>query len=175
MLGNKKSRLSFIMLTVAAFAASLLLGPVASSIDDNMASAHKAKKCKDKEWKEDHKDYCKKHSKKNHGSGGGNNAEQSISQGQSSRQSSQCVSGGDMSGSCNNLSVQNQANSGNNAAGQQDDGDGNGGNRGEQGINQGQSSDQDAQCVSGEDAIVSCNNAEFQNLVNSGNNALGQR
>src|SRR3712207_5440886 len=123
MLGNKKSKLSFIMLTVAVFAASLLLGPIASSIDDNMASAHKAKKCKDKEWKKDHKDYCKKHSKKNHG--GGNNAKQSISQGQSSRQSSQCVSGGDMSGSCNNLSVQNQANSGNNAAGQQD-GDGNG-------------------------------------------------
>lgn len=47
-------------------------------------------------------------------------------------------------------------------------------NDADQGIEQEQSSDQNAQCVSGEDAIVSCNNAEFQALVNSGNQALAQ-
>ena len=42
------------------------------------------------------------------------------------------------------------------------------------GISRGQSSDQSSQCVSGEDAIVSCDIVAFQNLVNSGKNALGQ-
>ena len=41
-------------------------------------------------------------------------------------------------------------------------------------IGQSQSSNQNALCVSGEDATVSCNNANFQNQVNSGNNVLGQ-
>jgi hypothetical protein len=212
-------------LALAVFTVTLVLGPIALSIDDNLAFAHKAKKCDNKKYKEKHKDYCKKHKNKNHG----NKAKQSISQGQSSRQSSQCVAGGDMNGSCNNLGVQNHANTGNNAAGQddgngdgrnngkhginqgqsssqssqcvaggsldsscnniylqnqantgnnaagQDDGNGDGRNNGKHGINQGQSSDQDAQCVSGKDAIVSCNNIDFQNQINSGNNALGQR
>jgi hypothetical protein len=48
------------------------------------------------------------------------------------------------------------------------------GNSATQGINQGQSNTQNAQCVSGKDAIVSCNNAEFQNQVNSGSNVLSQ-
>ena len=52
-----------------------------------------------------------------------------------------------------------------------DDDDGNSSN---QGIGQDQDSDQNAQCVSGEDAIVSCDNVSFQNQVNSGNNALAQ-
>jgi hypothetical protein len=49
---------------------------------------------------------------------GGNSADQSISQSQSSSQNSQVVSGGDTIGSGNNINVQNQENSGNNAAAQ---------------------------------------------------------
>ena len=49
---------------------------------------------------------------------GGNSAEQSISQSQSSSQNSQVVSGGDTIGSGNNINVQNQENSGSNAAAQ---------------------------------------------------------
>ncbi|HSA74568.1 MAG TPA: hypothetical protein VLE21_00085 [Candidatus Nitrosocosmicus sp.] len=47
---------------------------------------------------------------------GGNSAKQSISQSQSSSQYSQVVSGGDTIGSGNNINVQNQENSGSNAA-----------------------------------------------------------
>ena len=47
---------------------------------------------------------------------GGNNADQSISQSQSSEQNTQVVSGGDTIGSGNNINVQNQENSGSNAA-----------------------------------------------------------
>ena len=50
---------------------------------------------------------------------GSNSADQGISQGQSSDQSSQCVSGLDIEDSCNNISAQNQANTGNSALGQQ--------------------------------------------------------
>ena len=49
---------------------------------------------------------------------GGNSAEQSISQSQSSSQNDQVVSGGDTIGSGNNINVQNQENSGSNAAAQ---------------------------------------------------------
>jgi len=49
---------------------------------------------------------------------GGNSAEQSISQSQSSNQNSQVVSGGDTIGSGNNVNVQSQVNTGNNAAAQ---------------------------------------------------------
>jgi hypothetical protein len=49
---------------------------------------------------------------------GGNSAEQSISQSQSSEQNSQVVSGGDTIGSGNNVNVQSQTNSGSNAAAQ---------------------------------------------------------
>ncbi len=103
----------------------------------------------------------------------GNNSNQGIGQSQSSRQNSQCVAGGSLGNSCNNISFQNQGNSGSNAAGQSggDDDDGNNSN---QGIGQNQDSEQNAQCVSGEDAIVSCNNVSFQNQVNSGYNVLGQ-
>jgi hypothetical protein len=51
---------------------------------------------------------------------GGNSADQSIEQSQSSEQSSFCVSGDDTDDSCNNFSAQFQFNSGNNALGQQD-------------------------------------------------------
>ncbi len=106
----------------------------------------------------------------------GNEADQGISQEQSSEQNAQCVSGESIELSCNNLSSKDQSNEGNIASGQQGgDGEGGkGGNDADQGISQEQSSEQNAQCVSGEEAIVSCNNAEFQNLVNSGNNALAQ-
>ena len=49
---------------------------------------------------------------------GGNSADQSISQSQSSSQNSQVVSGGDTIGPGNNINVQNQENSGNNALAQ---------------------------------------------------------
>ncbi|VFJ13568.1 hypothetical protein [Candidatus Nitrosocosmicus franklandus] len=49
---------------------------------------------------------------------GGNSAEQSISQSQSSNQGSIVVSGGDTVGSGNNINVQSQTNTGSNAAAQ---------------------------------------------------------
>ncbi|CAN5773987.1 hypothetical protein BH23THE1_BH23THE1_09270 [soil metagenome] len=112
------------------------------------------------------------HDKKNKG----NDSDQEIEQGQSSRQNAQCVSGEDVIASCNNLGFQDQDNDGNNAAGQQNGGDNKKGkgNDGGQEIDQEQDNKQNAQCVSGEDAIVSCNNLGFQDQINSGNNALGQ-
>ena len=102
----------------------------------------------------------------------GNSASQIITQVQHSLQNSQVVSGDDIEDSGNNFNFQNQENSGNNAAAQRGgDDDGNNSN---QGIGQDQSNEQNAQCVSGEDAIVSCNNVSFQNQVNSGFNVLGQ-
>ena len=110
------------------------------------------------------------------GKGKGNDGDQDIDQDQESKQNSQCVAGGSIAASCNNLSVQDQDNDGNNAAGQQNGGDDKKGkgNDGDQDIDQDQESKQNAQCVSGEDAIVSCNNLSFQEQINSGNNALGQ-
>ena len=106
----------------------------------------------------------------------GNDSDQDIDQDQESKQNAQCVSGEDVAASCNQLSVQDQDNDGNNAAGQQNGGDDKKGkgNDGDQDIDQDQESKQNAQCVSGEDAIVSCNNLTFQEQINSGNNALGQ-
>src|SRR6187200_1889813 len=52
------------------------------------------------------------------GGQGGNSAEQSISQSQSSSQYSQVVSGGDTIGSGNNINVQSQENTGSNALAQ---------------------------------------------------------
>jgi hypothetical protein len=45
---------------------------------------------------------------------GGNSASQGIGQSQSSRHNSQCISGDDTDVSCNNITLQNQENSGNN-------------------------------------------------------------
>ena len=53
------------------------------------------------------------------GGQGGNSAEQSISQSQSSNQGSGVVSGGNTAGSGNNVNDQSQTNTGNNAAAQQ--------------------------------------------------------
>jgi hypothetical protein len=102
----------------------------------------------------------------------GNHAEQSISQSQSSNQNAGCVSGLTTFLSCNNLSFQNQKNSGNNALAQ--DNDDHGGNSADQSISQSQSSNQNSQVVSGGDTIGSGNNISVQNQENSGSNAAAQ-
>ena len=103
----------------------------------------------------------------------GNHAEQSISQSQASVQNALCASGGTTFLSCNNVSFQNQKNTGNNALAQDDDAD-NGGNSADQSISQSQSSRQNSQVVSGGDTIGSGNNINVQNQENSGSNALAQ-
>ena len=103
----------------------------------------------------------------------GNYAEQSISQSQSSVQNALCASGGTTFLSCNNVSFQNQKNTGNNALAQ-DDNDGNGGNFAKQSISQSQSSEQNSQVVSGGDTIGSGNNINVQSQENSGSNAVAQ-
>jgi hypothetical protein len=107
---------------------------------------------------------------------GGNVAEQSISQSQSSVQNALCASGGTTFLSCNNVSFQNQKNIGNNALAQQDDDDDddNGGNFAKQSISQSQSSSQNSHVVSGGDTIGSGNNINVQNQENSGSNAAAQ-
>ncbi|WP_415309400.1 hypothetical protein [Candidatus Nitrosocosmicus sp. FF01] len=70
----------------------------------------------------------------------GNVAQQAISQSQASVQNALCVSGSGTFVSCNNLSFQNQKNTGNNALAQQG-GNGKGGNSAEQSISQSQSSE----------------------------------
>jgi succinate dehydrogenase/fumarate reductase-like Fe-S protein len=100
----------------------------------------------------------------------GNKAIQSIEQSQSSNQNAGCVSGGTTFLSCNNLSFQNQKNTGNNALAQS----GQGGNFAEQSLSQSQSSEQNSQVVSGGDTIGSGNNINVQNQENSGSNALAQ-
>ena len=103
----------------------------------------------------------------------GNHAQQSISQSQASVQNALCASGGTTFLSCNNVSFQNQKNSGNNALAQDDDDD-NGGNSADQSISQSQSSSQNSQVVSGGDTIGSGNNINVQSQENSGSNALAQ-
>ncbi len=127
----------------------MLTGPLALNMGDNDAFA-----------KSNHKE---------------NDADQGISQGQFTEQDSQCVSGDSIVLSCNNIAFKDQSNEGNSALAQKGgDGEGRGSNDADQGISQEQHTDQDAQCVSGEDATVSCNNAEFQAEVNSGKLALAQ-
>ena len=105
----------------------------------------------------------------------GNVAQQAIEQSQSSVQNALCVSGSGTFVSCNNLSFQNQKNTGNNALAQQG-GNGKGsGNSAEQSISQSQSSNQNSQVVSGGDTFGSGNNINVQNQENSGNNALAQQ
>jgi len=109
------------------------------------------------------------------GNGKGNDGDQDIEQEQENNQNSQCVAGDSVAASCNNLSVQDQDNEGNNAAAQ-DGGDNKKGkgNDGDQDIEQEQENKQNAQCVSGEDAIVSCNQLSVQDQDNEGSNTLGQ-
>jgi len=105
----------------------------------------------------------------------GNVAQQTIEQSQSSVQNALCVSGSGTFVSCNNLSFQNQKNTGNNALAQQGgSGSGKGGNSAEQSISQSQSSEQNSQVVSGGDTIGSGNNVNVQSQTNSGSNAAAQ-
>ena len=200
MLKSNNTKLTAV-LVLGVFATLMMLGPTTSNFQN--AFAHYGvdiNQCKDdQDYYEDNEEACDKNLRAHYGDdydgdfgsktidtagdndhddndGNGNSASQGIGQSQSSRQNSQCVSGGDTDDSCNNVSAQNQENSGNNAAaqsggGDDDDDDGNSSN---QGIGQEQDSKQNSQCVSGEDAIVSCNNISFQNQVNSGKNALAQ-
>ena len=200
MLKSNNTKLTAV-LAVAVFATLMTLGPTTSNFQN--AFAHYGvdiDQCKDDEdYYKDNEEACDKNLKahydddydgdfgsktidedndngNNGNNGHGNSASQGIGQSQSSSQNSQCVSGDDTNDSCNNVSVQNQDNDGNNAAAQ-DGGNGKkgkGGNDADQGIGQDQDSEQNSQCVSGEDATVSCNNVSFQNQVNSGNNALAQ-
>jgi hypothetical protein len=103
----------------------------------------------------------------------GNVAQQAIEQSQASVQNALCVSGSGTFLSCNNLSFQNQKNTGNNALAQQG-GNGKGGNSAEQSISQSQSSEQNSQVVSGGDTIGSGNNVNVQSQTNSGSNAAAQ-
>ena len=106
----------------------------------------------------------------------GNSASQIIAQVQRSIQNSQVVSGGDTEDSGNNFNFQNQENSGNNALAQSNDDDNDDdGNSASQAIVQSQLSRQNSQVVSGGDTEDSGNNFNFQNQVNSGNNALAQQ
>ncbi len=162
------------LFVVAVLATAMIMGPSLMSMDNAFA------KKKYKNWsdcREDHsKNWCKNYFKKHDKDGnkkGGNKASQGIGQSQSSNQNSQCVSGGSTSASCNNISVQNQKNSGNNALAQ--DGNGKGGNKASQGIGQSQSSNQNSQVVSGGDTTGSGNNINVQNQENTGNNALAQQ
>ena len=197
MLKSNNTKLTAV-LVLAIFATLMTLGPTTSNFQN--AFAHYGvdiNQCKDdKDYYEDNEEACDKNLRAhydddydgdfgsktidedndNGNNGNGNSASQGIGQSQSSKQNSQCVSGGDTNDACNNVSVQNQHNDGNNAAGQQGGNGkkGKGGNDSDQGIGQDQDSEQNSQCVSGEDATVSCNNVSFQNQVNSGNNALAQ-
>lgn len=103
----------------------------------------------------------------------GNHAEQSISQSQASVQNALCASGGTTFLSCNNVSFQNQKNTGNNALAQDDD-DSKGGNTADQRISQSQSSNQNTHVVSGGDTKGSGNNVNIQSQENSGSNAAVQ-
>ncbi len=110
----------------------------------------------------------------------GNSVNQGIGQSQASTQLGICVSGTGTLISCNNLSLQNQENSGNNAIAQQGgNGNGNdnynGGNSANQGIGQSQSSSQSSGVVSGDDTEASGNNINVQNQENKGNNAAAQQ
>jgi hypothetical protein len=110
------------------------------------------------------------------GGKGGNQANQGIGQSQSSNQNALCVSGTGTFVSCNNLSAQNQVNSGNNAAAQQGGSGGKGGgNTVNQGIGQSQSSNQGSGVVSGGNTVGSGNNVNDQSQTNTGNNAAAQQ
>ncbi|MBA3749693.1 MAG: hypothetical protein H0X03_02120 [Nitrosopumilus sp.] len=139
---NKNKKL-FVTVIALAIALALISSPLMAS--DNAYATHKKK----------------------------NKATQSIDQSQSSNQNGLCVSGGTTFLSCNNLNLQGQFNSGNNALAQ--GGNGNGGsNSAEQSISQSQSSSQNSQVVSGGDIIGSGNNVNVQGQTNTGNNAAAQ-
>jgi hypothetical protein len=193
------------VLVVAVFAIAMTLGPAISNFQTAFAHyGVDIDQCKDDEdYYEDNEEACDKnlrahydddydgdfgsksidddnddhndHNDHDDNNGNGNSASQGIGQSQSSRQNSQCISGDNTDASCNNINLQNQKNSGNNALAQNSDDDNNDGNRASQGIGQSQSSSQNSQVVSGENTKNSGNNFSFQNQDNSGNNALAQQ
>jgi hypothetical protein len=151
---NQKLLVASIAIAIVVVALALLTSPILAI--DNDAFATKKKK--------------------------GNHAQQSISQSQSSVQNALCASGKTTFLSCNNVSFENQKNTGNNALAQDnDDDDKKGRNSVDQSISQSQSSSQNSQVVSGGDTIGSGgdtigsgNNFNVQNQENSGNNAVAQ-
>jgi hypothetical protein len=145
---NKNQHKLFIASIALVVALALIASPIVA-VDDAFATKKKKK-------------------------GGGNVAEQSISQSQASVQNALCASGKTTFLSCNNVSFQNQKNTGNNALAQQGDNDDNGGNSAKQSISQSQSSNQNSQVISGGDTVGSGNNINVQNQENSGNNAAAQ-
>ncbi|MEJ7641241.1 MAG: hypothetical protein WKF36_03495 [Candidatus Nitrosocosmicus sp.] len=107
--------------------------------------------------------------------GGSNSAGQGTTQRQYYEQDSQCVAGGNMETSCMNIGAQNQANTGNNALGQQG---GSGktikGNSAGQGTTQGNHQSKFSVCGWRKYGDF-CMNIGAQNQANTGNNALGQQ
>ncbi|WP_458743903.1 hypothetical protein [Candidatus Nitrosocosmicus sp. T] len=204
MLKSNNTKLNAV-LVVAVFAIAMTLGPAISNFQTAFAHyGVDIDQCKDDEdYYEDNEEACDKnlrahydddydgdfgsksidddnddndHDDHDDNNGSGNSASQGIGQSQSSRQNSQCISGDNTDASCNNINLQNQKNSGNNALAQNSDDDNNGnGNSASQGIGQSQSSSQNSQVVSGENTKNSGNNFSFQNQDNSGNNALAQQ
>ncbi len=141
MLRLKNTKLTSLLI-VAVFAIAMTLGPAISNFQT--AFAHYGvdiDQCKDDEdYYEDNEEACEKNLRAhydddydgdfgsksiddddddddNDDNGNGNTASQGIGQSQSSRQNSQCISGDDTDASCNNISLQNQENKGNNALG----------------------------------------------------------
>ena len=147
---HNKNKNKYIVTSIAIVVALALIASPLVAIDDAFATKKKNK--------------------------GGNVAQQAIEQSQASVQNALCVSGSGTFVSCNNLSFQNQKNTGNNALAQQGgSGSGKGsGNSAEQSISQSQSSEQNSQVVSGGDTIGSGNNINVQNQENSGSNAAAQ-
>ncbi len=140
------------LLVVAVLATVMIMGPSISGINNVFAKQkyNDWDDCRDDHSKKWCKNYFKHHNDDDNGNG--NRASQGIGQSQSSSQNSQCVSGDSTSGSCNNINLQNQQNSGNNALAQ--DGNGKGGNKASQGIGQSQSSSQNSQVVSGGNTVA---------------------
>ncbi len=195
MLKSKNTNKTTLVLVVAVLAAIMTFGPSVSNFQSAFATnGVDSEQCKDDEdYYEDNEKACDKDLRLHYGEdydgdfgsntiddddndndNGGNSASQGIGQSQSSRQNAQCISGEDIDVSCNNISLQNQENSGNNALAQ-DGGDDGDGNSARQGIGQSQSSEQNSQVVSGGDTVASGNNFSFQNQENSGSNAAAQQ
>jgi len=199
MLKSKNTNKTTLVLVVAVLSAIMTFGPSVSNFQNAFATnGVDSEQCRDDEdYYEDNEEACDKDLRLHFGEdydgdfgsktiddddddddddndNGGNSASQAIGQSQSSEQNSQVVSGGDSIGSGNNINLQNQENSGNNALAQ-DGGDDGDGNSARQGIGQSQSSEQNSQVVSGGDTTGSGNNFSFQNQENSGSNAAAQQ
>jgi hypothetical protein len=201
MLKSKNTNKTTLVLVVSVLAAIMIFGPSVSNFQSVFATnGVDSEQCKDDEdYYEDNEKACDKDLRLHYGedydgdfgsktidddddddedhddgNGDGNSASQAIGQSQSSEQNSQVVSGEDTVASGNNINLQNQENTGNNALAQ-DGGDDGDGNSARQGIGQSQSSEQNSQVVSGEDTVASGNNINLQNQENTGNNAAAQQ